>query len=481
MERIVPLVAIVGRPNVGKSTLFNRLVGRRAALVDDRPGVTRDRLFAEIHHDDRVLRVVDTGGFVSDAGDDLMARMRLQTRLAIEEADLVLLVVDVQAGVIPADAELARLLTKSGRPVIVVANKADAPDHDARADEQYALGIPRVLAVSAEHGRGVGELCDLLVAELDAPEAELAGAESAPVAVADGEPGEGEESRVEWDGGAVRVAVIGRPNVGKSSLVNCLLGEERMLESDLPGTTRDAVDTELELKGQRYVLVDTAGIRRQRSIGDPLEDLAVMMALRSADRADVVLVVLDAGQEPAEQDARVAAQAVDRGKGVLLVANKWDLLPRDRRGRDVVEAIRWRLPFVDFAPVLSTSAKTGRGVDGILPAVLAAQRERHRRVGTAALNRFFAEVVESHPPPVSRGKRPRLFYASQPLVRPPTFVFAASHPDSVPDSYRRYLGNALRQRFGFEGTPVWVKLRARSKAPGRARRRPAHRDRSRRR
>ncbi len=458
MSRALPTVALVGRPNVGKSTLFNRLVGERAALVDDRPGVTRDRLFGEMRHAGRVVRVVDTGGLETRPEDDIMARVREQTQLAIEEADLVLLILDSAAGLQPADREIAQLLRRAGKPAIAVANKCDVVEHDERLADLYGLGMDPV-AVSAEHGRGVGELAERLVGDLDAPAEEDAG--DAPIPVEEVEPEEGQATRIEWKGGAIRVAVIGRPNAGKSSLVNQLLGEARVLESEVPGTTRDAIDSDLEKDGQAFVLVDTAGIRRKRSIADRLEKFSVMVALRSLERADVALVLLDASLSPSEHDAKVVAMAHERGKGVILVANKWDLIAGEQAGRERVLDARHRLPFADYAPLFRVSAKTGRGVGRLLPAVVEAQRERHKRVGTSELNRFFEAVVFSHPPPVRKGRRPRLYYVSQPLVRPPTFIFAASHPERIAASYRRYLSNHLRERYGFRGTPIWIKMRSR--------------------
>jgi GTP-binding protein len=456
-----PLVALVGRPNVGKSTLFNRLVGERAALVHNRPGVTRDRVFGELRWQDRLVRLVDTGGF-DTGGDPLMAQVREQTRLAIDEADLVLLILDGVGGLAAADREVAQLLRRAGKPTIAIANKLDEPMHDAGIAELYELGIDPILPVSAEHGRGVGELCDVLLYTVSAPLAEVFDAAAQPLPV-EGELEEGEATRVEWQGGPVRIAVIGRPNAGKSSLVNELLGEERFLATPVPGTTRDAVDAELEVDGQTFVLVDTAGIRRKRSIADQIERYAVMAAVRSIDSADVALVVLDASEEPAEQDAKIAALAHERGKGVLLVANKWDLVGSEAAGRELVERIRYRLPFLSYAKLLRVSAKTGRGLRRLLPSAVDVQRERHRRVGTADLNRFFESVVERHPPPIRKGRRPRLYYVSQPLVRPPTFVFAASNPQAVRGSYERYLTNELRKRYGFESTPIWIKFRQRGK------------------
>lgn len=458
MQQALPLVALVGRPNVGKSTLFNRMVGSRTALVDDRPGVTRDRLFGECRHEDRIFRVVDTGGFELDTTDQMLLSVREQAQLAVDEADLVLFVLDAEAGVQAADHDIVELLRKANKPVIAVANKVDTQGHEERVGELYELGLESVLPVSAEHARGVAELCDLIVERLNPPLEAAAETLDAPIPVSDVEPAAGQPSAVEWDGKVVRVAVIGRPNVGKSSMVNRLLGEKRLVESPVAGTTRDAIDTSVTVDNQDYVLIDTAGIRRKFSIAERLERFAVMVAVRSLDRADIALVVLDGGEGPSDQDARILGLAAERGKGIVLVINKSDLIKEDKR-KDSKERVRWRFPFVPFAPLVVVSAKTGRGMEHVLPTALTVQRERHRRVATGELNRFFAEVVERHPPPIAGGKRPRLYFVTQPMIRPPTFVFAASHSSEIPESYRRYLANALRERFGFEGTPIWVKFR----------------------
>ncbi|MBI5510108.1 MAG: ribosome biogenesis GTPase Der [Deltaproteobacteria bacterium] len=459
MKGHLPLVALVGRPNVGKSTLFNRLVGERAALVDDRPGVTRDRLFGECEHEGRVFRVVDTGGFEPRADDELWVSVREQTTLAIDEADLVLLVLDGAAGLQATDRDIAALLRRGAKKVVAVVNKIDTGAHEDRLADFYALGFESVLPVSAEHGREVGALCDLVVSVLDPPLASEADLLAAPLPVRAEEPEAAVSSVIEWQGGPVRVAVIGRPNVGKSSLVNALVGEKRLVESPVAGTTRDAVDSEVTIDGQPFVFIDTAGMRRKFSIAERLERFAVMVAVRSLDRADVTLVVLDATTGVTEQDAHIVGLANERGKGVLLVMNKWDLVETEERRHELKDAVRYRLPFVPYAPLFTTSAHTGKGVSQLLGAAVAAQRERHRRVPTAELNRFFAAVVDRHPPPIQNAKRPRLYFVTQPLIRPPTFVFAASRIEAIPEAYRRYLANALRERYGFEATPLWIKFR----------------------
>ena len=467
MPKPIPMIALVGRPNVGKSTLFNRLTGSRRALVDDRPGVTRDRIFGHVDMDGRRLQVVDTGGFEIYAAvkdDPVMSRMRDQAQLAIDEADFIILVVDAVVGVQPADREVAQRLRQSGKPLAVAANKMDVPAHESQyLPEIYELGLDPVFPISAEHDRGVGELVDYAMGQLQAPAIPEDDASTA-VPVSDEELGEDETSRVEWGGGPINVAVIGRPNAGKSSLINCLLGEERLLATEVAGTTRDAVDTYFTHDtGQQFVFIDTAGIRRKRSIADRLERFAVMAAMRTIERADIAVLVLDGTQRISDQDARIASLAHDDGKGLVIVANKWDLIENPEWKERFPDAVRHDLRFVSYAPLLRVSAKTGKNVHALFDQLIAVQRERHRRVGTAELNRFFRAVVETRPPSPYKGKRAKLYFASQPLVRPPTFIFTAARPGNIPTTYARYLRNALRDRYGFEGTPIWLKFRPRGK------------------
>jgi GTP-binding protein len=461
----VPLVAIVGKPNVGKSTLFNRLVGRRTAIVDDQPGVTRDRLFGEARLAGQRFLVVDTGGVELRPDDKLLSRVREQTQLAIDEADLVLFVLDSDGGVTPADHEVAQMLRRSRKPTLVVANKVDTPRHEERLGAMYELGMEPIFPMSAEHGRGFSELVEAIYERIDAPEIEDVAPGEGPLAT---EPMPGEEleegapvSMIQWEGGPIRVAVVGRPNAGKSSLVNRLLGEERHLTGEKPGTTRDAIDSTLEHGDQTFVFTDTAGIRRKRSVIERLERFAVMMAMRGLEGADVALVVLDANETPSDQDSRIASLAIERGKGVILVANKWDLVKGEEAGKAFGQAVERQLGFAQFAPTLRVSARTGRGVEQLLERIVAVQRERHRRIGTGELNRFFKDVVEDTPPPIQHGRRPKLYFVQQPLIRPPTFIFTSSHGGDVRDSYARYLQNSLRKRYGFEGTPIWIKFRDR--------------------
>lgn len=453
-----PLIALVGRPNVGKSSLFNRLVGGKTSLVYDRPGVTRDRIFGETILEGKLYRVVDTGGLETKSEDIFLDAMREQTQLAIEEADLIVLVLDGQTGVNPEDAAIAQLLRRSGTPVIAAVNKLDVLGHQERLLEFYELGYEHLLGVSAEHDIGMDPFITTVMELLDAPDAEELEDLNRGIPTQEEEPPVGQHSRIEWSGGAIRVAVIGRPNAGKSSLINKLIGQDRLLATPVAGTTRDPVDTEVVVDEQVYTLVDTAGIRRKRSVADQLEQFAVIAAVRSMDEADVALLVLDASEMTADQDAKIASLAHERGKGVIIVANKWDLLDEKTRV-EYEDNLRRRLRFMTYAPLIRVSAKTGRSVHRIMPMILEAQKERHRRVSTSELNRFFADVVQSLAPAARGGKRPKLFFVSQPLVRPPTFVFKTRRGEDIQESYRRYLENSLRDRYGFEASPIWIKFR----------------------
>jgi GTP-binding protein len=445
---VLPLVAIVGRPNVGKSTLYNRLVGGRPALVEDVAGVTRDRRYGEAEYAGRRFRVVDTGGLDPSApASALTAGVHRQAEHAIREADLIVFVADARDGLTPTDRDVAELLRRAEQPVLVVANKVDSANQEALAGEIFELGLGEVYAVSATHGRGAADLLDAILALLPPAETET----------------EAETEAATEAGRPVRVAFVGRPNVGKSSLVNRLLGEDRVLVHDLPGTTTDPVDTPFDLAGQRYVLVDTAGIRRRARIEEPTEKISVSMALGQIARADVAVLVIDGTEGPAEQDARIAGAAEEAGRGVVVAVNKTDLLRAgdEKRLRD---RIRDELPFIAFAPLRFVSARTGHGVPELVEAARAAWDQHGQRISTAELNRFFADVCETHPPPTLRGRSVRIFYVSQVAVHPPTFVLWANRPELVHHSYRRFLVNQLRERFGFAGTPVRIIARRRSKA-----------------
>jgi GTP-binding protein len=456
MPENLPIVAIVGRPNVGKSTLFNRYAGARRVLVEDEPGITRDTIAQAVDVGARRVLLVDTAGLDLDPDDGLPAAVQAQARAALEDADAILFVVDGKSGLASVDEQISRSLHRTSKPVALVVNKIDHAKHAARISDFARLGFAHSYAVSAEHGTGAWDALEELVLRLPPAPAEAATAGSE--AEEGGEPAEP----------AVRIAVVGRPNVGKSSLVNRLLGSVRVVVSDVPGTTRDSIDTHLESNGRTYTLVDTAGVRRAGRRTRSAERGSALMTVRSLERADVAVLVLDAGEGPAEQDARVLALVQERGCPVVIAANKWDLVTGrdDGSARAVDAAIAEALRFVPHAPVLHVSARTGAGVRRILPEAERAASAGRRRVATAELNRWLRESVSRHEPAMAqRGSRRRpikFFYATQASVRPPTFVLFCTEPASVKPSYRRFLENRLRESFDFRGTPVRLRLRARS-------------------
>jgi GTPase len=431
---VLPLLAFVGRPNVGKSTLFNRVIGRRLAIVEDVPGVTRDRQYAEADHDGRRFRAVDTGGFTPDSEVQLVRAVREQAEAAIREADAIVLVVDAEEGLSSADRDLARILRKGGKPVLLAANKVDSDRREKGLDlgELHSLGF-EVFPLSAEHGRGVSELLDAAVAHLP----------GAPGFASDEEEDEETAPR-----GPIRLAVVGRPNVGKSTLLNRLIGEERFVASAMPGTTRDAVDEQIERRGRTYLLTDTAGLRKKRQVVDKVEVFSAQRALRAIERADVVVVLTDATDLGVEQDARIAAQAEERGRAVILCVNKWDLV-QDKEG----EAARLReeagrhLQHVGFAPLLFVSAKEGTRVERILDLAAELHDQASTRLKTPELNEWVQRMQDEHPAPLSRGYPVRFSYAYQVGTQPITVAVQCNRPEAVDASYRRYLTSGLRERF----------------------------------
>ncbi|MCC6752313.1 MAG: ribosome biogenesis GTPase Der [Deltaproteobacteria bacterium] len=484
---MLPLVAIVGRPNVGKSTLFNRLVGRRRALVLDQPGMTRDRHYGRVTKGPRPFHLVDTGGFEPDAADGIEVEVRVQARVAVEEADVVILVCDARQGITPTDEYLARELRASGRPVLVVANKVDGRPQDPLIAECHRLGLSPVVGVSAEHGRGVEELFDAITEALppgDAPASDpqasiLAGSDEdgefddgedddgAPGAEHD-DAAETEESVVAVPEGPIRVALVGRPNAGKSALLNRLIGQQRSIVSPVAGTTRDPVDAELDLPGGSIVLVDTAGIRRRSKTEEAAEKLSVLRAMRCIEEAHIACLLVDAQTGVATQDARIATMALEAGRGLVLVFAKMDLMgPAAAARRRLLEQRDDELGFVDYAPVVYLSSVTGAGVNRLLPTVRRVRAQCGRRIATAELNRFLEHAVESHPPPAFRGRPVRLYYGTQARVAPPTFVVSTNAVGGVTTAYRRYLENRLRDRFGFAGTPIRLVFRQRGRKGGR--------------
>ncbi len=500
----LPIVAIVGRPNVGKSTLFNRIIGARTAIVEDRARTTRDRLYGDAEWNGRRFVIVDTGGLEVDTADPIELRVQEQARLAISEADVIVFVVDAAVGMTPADLEAAELLRRAPAPVIVAVNKADNEKREIEAAEFHALGWDETYPISASHGRGTGDLLDALIwalppeseqerqrkareAEADAWADEVAAGKLEPFVVGDpeedldGDDGSADDAAVEteearWDAAIAAeadkapaaIAFVGRPNVGKSSLLNALLGEDRAIVSEVPGTTRDAIDTRLAWGRSEVVLIDTAGIRRRGKVasGAAAERYSTMRALTALSRADVAVLVIDAVEGLTSQDAHVAGYAVEEGKGLVVAVNKWDLVEdkTDRTFDQYVEWIRSDAPFLDFAPVVSISAKTRQRVGRVLELAVDIWAERRKRVPTGELNRMLMAATDRTPPPLVRGKRPKLFYATQAAIAPPTFVFFASDASAVHSSYRRYLENRLRETFGFDGTPVRLVFRDRVSA-----------------
>jgi GTPase len=502
-EGALPIVAIVGRPNVGKSTLFNRIVGERAAIVEDRARTTRDRLYGVAEWNGRRFMLVDTGGLEVDPRDPIEARVQDQARVAIAEADVIVFVVEAITGLTPADEEAAALLRRARAPVLVAANKSDNARRELEAAEFYALGWERTFPVAAVHGRGVADLLDevvvalpresdaevarkrreieadefsreveqgrlepLIVGEDGFDDGDAADDAGAPAAIDD-------ESARKWDAMIASesddeppaIALVGRPNVGKSSLLNALLGQERTIVSDTPGTTRDAIDTRLPWGRTEIVLIDTAGIRRRgRVAGGPDADrFSTLRSFRAISRADVAVLLIDAVDGLTAQDMHIAGFVVDEGRGLVVAVNKWDAV-EEKTGTtfdQYVEWIRHEAPFLDFAPIVSVSAKTGLRVGRVLELAVDVWAERRRRISTGELNRIVGDASARQEPPMVKGRRPKLFYATQVAVAPPTFVFFARDAGSVHFSYRRYLENRLRDVFGFLGTPIRLVFRER--------------------
>jgi GTP-binding protein len=449
-----PVVAIVGRPNVGKSTLFNRIIGRNFAIVEDTPGVTRDRNYTEAEWDGKRFLLVDTGGFEPVTEDPMYSKMREQTTLAVEEADFILFLMDGKQGLLPADIEVSQRLRASGKPVIYAVNKVDGERHEGFIPDFYRLGIDTLFPISAQHGQGFSELMDELGRLLPETSREAEEKDLAEVP---------------------RIAIIGRPNVGKSSFVNALIGEDRMIVSPVAGTTRDAVDSMYQYYGKKYVLVDTAGIRSRGRISQGIEKYSVMRAMKSLSRADVALVLIDASEGITEQDERIVGLAHEEGKGIILVLNKWDLVPdKEQAYKQFMIDVQQRLKFVDYAPVITLSAQTRQRITKVFEEVDTVIGEREKRVPTAELNRVFEKLVAHHEPPLYRARRVKYYYVTQVAIKPPTFVVFVNYPDGVHFSYIRYIENNLREAFGFRGTPVRIFAKRRreeavkrAKKPGR--------------
>lgn len=433
-----PVVAIVGRPNVGKSTLFNRLAGGRKAIVEDMPGVTRDRLYDSAEWLGREFMVIDTGGIRFDEGELFTREVKWQAELAIEEADVIVFVVDTKDGITHEDEQVAAILRKSRKPVVLAANKVENFDKQLEYYEFYNLGLGDPVPVSAMHGRNTNDLLDAVVSHF------------APL------------SAYQEDEEAVKIAIVGRPNVGKSSLVNSLLGEERVIVSDVPGTTRDAIDTPFKYGGNKYILIDTAGIRKKSRIKEPTEKYSVVRSLKSVERADVVITMLDATEGVNEQDQRIAGYVHEQGKANIIVVNKWDLVEKDERTMNKFDKdIREDLKFMAYSPILYVSALTRKRIYKILELADFVVEQHNRRISTAELNKVINEAMLLNPLPGGGGRRIKIFYCTQVRTAPPTFVLFANNPEMVHFSYLRYLENTLRSNFGFEGTPINLVLRKR--------------------
>jgi len=434
-----PIVAIVGRQNVGKSTLLNRVAGKPIAIVEDLPGTTRDRIVANVSWQEVEFTLVDTGGLELKPQSTVAQGVKEQVELAINEADVIIFLVDVRDGVVPSDREIADMLRRTSKPIVLVANKVDNAKLEAEVIEFYELGLGEPLAISAYHGRGTAELLDRIIALLPVP----------PVVEAEPE--------------VMKVAIVGRPNVGKSMLLNALLNEERTIVDDTPGTTRDAIDTPLDFDGQSVLLIDTAGIRRRGRLGRGVERYSVIRALRAIDRANVVLLVLDATEPATAQDMHVAGYIQQAVKGIVVVVNKWDLVA-DKGITEYNRHIRRQLKFMPYAPVLYISAKYGQEVDKIMPQVCQVYQERLKRVPTAEINSVVQQAIASHNLPRIGSKQLKIFYATQTEVNPPTFVFFVNDAKLIHFSYQRYLENKLRQSFGFIGNPFRLVFKTRGES-----------------
>lgn len=436
------MIAIVGSPNVGKSTLFNRLTHKPKAIIEDIPGVTRDRNYADMEWDGYAFTLVDTGGFEPDATEEIPRLVFEQAQVAIDEADIIVFLADGRRGLLPVDSDLVQFLRSTSKPVFYCINKIDGVRHEESILDFYQLGVDTWHSISAKHSRGVSDLMDAIIRTLP-PEDDVSAPEAA-------EP--------------MKIAVVGRPNVGKSSLVNRILGYERVIVSDIPGTTRDAVDTPVEYQGNRYVIVDTAGLRRKSRIGYQLEKYCVVESLRALSRCDVSLIVIDAEEGVADQDVKIAGQVYDRGKACILVVNKWDRIQKDNETPGIfVHKLKDAIKFLDFAPITFVSALSGQRVGRLLEQASECYAQYCRRIDTGELNRFLEQVTRRVPASRFRGKPIKFYYATQVTIKPPTFVFFVNYPKAVHFSYERYLMNQLREAYGFEGTPLRIYFRGRTR------------------
>lgn len=438
---MTPIVAVVGRPNVGKSALFNKIAGQRLSIVEDTPGVTRDRIFYDTEWNGKKFKLVDTGGIEPRSDDIILSQMRDQAQLAIEQADVVVMVVDIQTGMTATDSEVAQMLLRADKKVILCVNKVDRPgENPPEVYEFYNLGLGDPFPISAIHGLGIGDLLDEICNELDKIEF------------------------VEEDESAIKVAVIGKPNVGKSSLINYILGENRLLVSDIPGTTRDAVDTTKENEHGKFVFIDTAGLRKKSKVNERIERYSAVRSYMAVDRADVVLVMIDAHDGVTEQDTKIAGFAHNRGKASIIVVNKWDDVEKtDKSMKQMSERIKDDLKYMSYAPMLFISAKTGQRVDKLFPMINSVAEQHARRISTGVLNDVLADSVIKVQPPTDKGKRLKLLYMTQVTTKPPTFVVFVNKAELFHFSYQRYIENQIRATFGLEGTPIRMLVREKTR------------------
>lgn len=438
-----PVVAIVGRPNVGKSTIFNRIVGQRISIVEDVPGVTRDRIYSSAEWLNHQFNLIDTGGIELDGEDQILKLMREQAELAIVEADVIVFMVDSKQGITAADEEVSKLLFKANKPIVLAVNKVDNPKQMENIYDFYSLGFGEPFAISGAHGTGLGDLLDEVVQHFQDAEEE------------------------EYGEDTIRVSLIGRPNVGKSSLVNALLGEERVIVSEVAGTTRDAIDTTLVHEEQEFVLVDTAGMRKRGKVYEKTEKYSVLRALKAIERSDVVLVVLNGEEGIIEQDKKIAGYAHEAGRGVIIVVNKWDALQKDEKTmKEFTNNIRDHFQFLDYAPILFVSAQTRQRIHTILPKVANVAEQHALRIQTHILNDIISDAITITPPPSDKGRRLKVNYGTQVSVKPPTFILFVNEPELLHFSYERYLKNKIREAFPFEGTPIRIFVRKKSERDG---------------
>lgn len=438
-EMSKPIIAIVGRPNVGKSSLFNKITGKRLSIVEDTPGVTRDRIYADAEWSGKSFTLIDTGGIEPDGGDILLSQMREQASIAIDTADVIILITDVKTGVTSADRDIATLLRRASKPVVLCVNKVDSVGAmPSEFYEFYNLGLGEPVAVSSVHGTGTGDLLDAAFKHIDFREFE------------------------NNDEDIIKVALIGKPNVGKSSLTNYILGENRMIVSDIPGTTRDAVDVQIENQHGKFCLIDTAGIRKKKKIDETIEHYSVLRSFAAVDRADVCIIMLDANEGVTAQDTKIAGFANDKGKALVIAVNKWDIAQKETGTMEKLKKDIYRdLSFMDFAPIVFISAKTGQRVDKLMTLILQTAAQNRRRITTGMLNDFLSDATARVQPPSDKGKRLKIYYMTQASVCPPTFIFFVNRSDLFHFSYKRYLENRLRAVFGFEGSPIRFIVRER--------------------